>query len=261
MTTGFLTSIVAQKRAEVAALKAAPPMMTVDRLPRDFAAALRRPGLSVIAEIKRASPSKGILCADLNPAALAQLYEQAGAAAVSCLTDRQFFGAHADDLARVASAVSLPVLCKDFVIDECQIHDARNMGADAILLIVRILSQSQLAEYVGLCRELRLGALVEVHSETELELALACGADVIGINNRDLDTFEVSLATSLRLRPLIPPGRIAVAESGIGSRADVVALDSAGFHAILIGETLVTAADPAARLAELLGQSETHHHR
>lgn len=258
MTQGFLASIVARKRAEVAAARAAPVRETIrSRPPCDFKAALARPGLSVIAEIKRRSPSKGVLRAGLDAAEIARQYERAEAAAISCLTDREFFGANEDDLPRVAAAVAIPILRKEFIIDESQIPASHSLGADAVLLIARILSATQLADYIGLCRQSGLAALVEVHSELELETALAAGADIVGINNRDLDTFSVSLATSLRLRPRIPTGVVAVAESGIASQADVAALERAGFDAVLLGETLVTADDPGARLAELLGRTNT----
>jgi indole-3-glycerol phosphate synthase len=249
----FLEDIVAHKRNEIAAAKALAGQRVSDHTPRDFAGALRTPGLSFIAEIKRRSPSKGVLKAGIDAARLARSYERGGASAVSCLTDRQYFGAEADDLKCVSSAVAVPVLRKDFVIDEWQIRESLCLGADAILLIVRLLESPQLSDYLTLCREMSLGALVEVHDEVELETAVAAGAGIIGINNRNLASFAVSLTTSLRLRPLIPPGVIAVAESGISTRADVVALEQAGFDAVLVGESLVRASDPEALLAELRG--------
>jgi indole-3-glycerol phosphate synthase len=251
----MLDMIVAHKREEVAALKIARPSASfaASRSSRDFAGALRAPGLSVIAEIKRRSPSRGPIRENLDPAEIAGLYEAAGAVAISCLTDQHFFGAKPDDLPRVAEATTLPVLRKEFIFDVEQIREARQLGADAVLLIVRILSQKELGELLAACREWRLAALVEAHNESEVEAAVRAGAAIIGINNRDLDTLQISLGTALRLRPLIPPDRIAVAESGISRRDDMVALERAGFDAVLQGEALLAAADPGLRLRELKG--------
>jgi indole-3-glycerol phosphate synthase len=250
-----LDTIVAHKREEVAAAKRARPVnsLTVSHPPREFQGALRAPSLSVIAEIKRRSPSKGSIRENLNPADLARTYRDAGAAAISCLTDQRFFGAEPDDLPRTAEATALPVLRKEFIIDPYQIYEARHLGADAILLIVRILSEPQLGELLSACSELRLAALVETHGESEIETAVRAGATIIGINNRDLDTLQMSLDTSLRLRKRIPPGCIAVAESGIGRRDDMVALERASFDAVLLGEALLMARDPGIRLRELKG--------
>ncbi|MEE8169519.1 MAG: indole-3-glycerol phosphate synthase TrpC [Phycisphaerae bacterium] len=253
----FLDDIVAHKRREVEALQVvpAPDASRGDGPPatRDFAAVLRRPGLSVIAEIKRRSPSRGLLREALDAAEVAGLYERHGAAAVSCLTDRRFFGALADDLSSARAAVSVPVLRKDFLIDQVQVHESRWMGADAVLLIVRILSSDQLLNLMAIGRSLGMHALVEVHCAAELDAALDCGAGIIGVNNRDLDSFEVNLETALRLKQRIPADVICVAESGISRREDVVALETAGFDAILLGEALVRAADPGVRLGELMG--------
>lgn len=253
MIAGILDAIVANKRAEVAAAKAQPIAEFAPRTPRDFTAALRQPGLSFITEVKRRSPSRGPLREDLDAAHLAAQYVAGGAAAISCLTDQKFFGARPDDLPTVARAVPVPVLRKDFIVDEFQIHDARRIGADAVLLIVRILEPAQLRDYLSLSREMGLSALVEVHADAELDTALQAGATIIGINNRDLDTLQVSLQTSLRLRSRIPATCIAVAESGISARADVMALEQAGFDAVLLGESLVTASHPVALLRELRG--------
>jgi indole-3-glycerol phosphate synthase len=250
-----LDSILAHKRDEVAAAKRARPIgsLTTSRPPRDFVAALRSPGLSVIAEIKRRSPSKGPIRAELDPPEIARLYQAAGAAAISCLTDVHFFGALTDDLPQVVAATDLPVLCKEFIIDPYQIHEGRYLDADAVLLIVRILTASQLRELVALCRELHMAALVETHSHAEIEMAVAAGATVIGINNRDLDTLQVSLEVSLRLRTQIPAHCIAVAESGIHRRADMIALEQVGFDAVLLGEALLVADDPGLALLQLRG--------
>lgn len=253
--SSLLQRIVNNKLAEVAALRAVAPEGSAPKQnsPRGFEAALRKPGLSVIAEIKRRSPSKGGLNESLDPAALARQYEAAGAAAVSCLTDRQFFGALPEDLRQARGAVILPVLRKDFIIDRLQVAESAAMGADAILLIARILSRNELAELHAAAREAGLDVLVEVHDEVEIERAAVCGATMIGVNNRDLNTFEVTLQTSVALRRRIPAGCVAVAESGIHTAADAQRLIDAGYDAILVGESLVTAPDPAAALAALRG--------
>jgi len=253
----FLRTIVARKQDEVAERRKRVPLEALRDRPlpavRDFAAALRRPGLSAIAEIKRKSPSRGPLREDLDPGEIAKSYQDNGAAAISVLTDREFFGGAPDDLTSVKQAVSLPVLRKDFIIDPYQLHESRSMGADAVLLIVRILSPAQLTEYVTLARELGLAALVEVHDEHEVDQAVQSGAEMVGVNNRNLETFEVSLDTALQLKPAIPPDRIAVAESGIHSRRDAVRLAATGYDAILVGESLMKAKNPGTKLRELLG--------
>jgi indole-3-glycerol phosphate synthase len=253
----FLSEIVAHKRTEVEARKRARPLAELCRPARpglrDFAAALRRPGISAIAEIKRRSPSKGPLREDLGVERIARSYQQNGAAALSVLTEQRFFGGSEGDLRLAREATELPVLRKDFTIDEYQIHEARQIGADAILLIVRILSDAQLRDYLLLARELRLAVLVEVHDEQELGRAAACGAEIIGVNSRDLDTFVVNLDTALRLKVCVPAGCITVAESGIRTRDDVKRLEDAGYDAILVGEALLRARDPGGKLAELLG--------
>jgi indole-3-glycerol phosphate synthase len=252
----FLRSIVAHKREEVAARRRATPLAALrDRpppTPRDFATALREPGLSAIAEIKRKSPSKGLLRKDLDPSAIGRGYAHNGAAAISVLTDHEFFGGSLDDLTNVRQAVSLPVLRKDFIVDQYQLHESHWVGADAALLIVRILSGSQLSEYLAMARELGLAALVETHDEREVERAVAAGAEIIGVNNRNLETFDVNLETAVRLKSYIPADRVAVAESGIHTRADAARLESAGYDAILVGESLIRSSDPGAKLRELL---------
>jgi indole-3-glycerol phosphate synthase len=232
--------------------QAAPPT-------RSLAQALRGPSLGLIAEVKRASPSRGVLCADLDPQALARTYAGSGAAAISVLTEEQHFQGSLDDLRAVRAVLDgrgdprLPLLRKDFLFDPYHLFEARAYGADAALLIVAILKPELLAELLALARSLGLDCLVEVHDERELERALAADAQIIGINNRDLRTFEVDLALTERLRPLIPADRVVVAESGIHSRADVERLQALGVNAVLIGEALVTADDPAAKIGELLG--------
>jgi indole-3-glycerol phosphate synthase len=214
---------------------------------------LRRKGIAAIAEIKRRSPSKGVLCENLDVAKVVRSYAAGGAAAVSVLTDAAFFGGSDADLQHAQASSGLPVLRKDFTVDEYQIHETRQMGADAILLIARILTDAQLRDYTRLARRLGLAALVEVHDEDELTRAVSCAAEIIGINSRNLDTFEVNLETALRLRKRVPVQCIAVAESGIHTPDDVRRLEDAGYDAILVGEALMRAADPGHKLAELLG--------
>lgn len=219
---------------------------------RDFAAALAAPGLSVIAELKQASPSRGVLRADYRPREIAPAYESAGAAALSVLTEEQFFRGSLTDLQEARDAARLPVLRKDFILDAYQVYESAAAGGDALLLIVAVLNDGELGSLIELADRLEMAALVEVHSEEEVGRALAAGAHIIGVNNRDLRTFEVELQTSLRLRPRIPGGCIAVSESGIGTAADLARLDGAGFDAVLIGERLITRPDPGQALRELL---------
>lgn len=258
----LLDEIVATKKKELVRARADRPLAELRSKARsaaplkDFAGAIRRPGrVSIIAEIKRASPAKGPLKPDLDPKKQAEAYAEGGAAAMSVLTDARFFQGSVDDLRAARLAVDLPVLRKDFVIDEYQLLEARVMLADAALLIARILERRQLADYVAMAREdLKLATLVEVHSEKELESALEAKPAIIGINNRDLDTFTVSLETTARLRRFIPPGVAVVSESGIGKRDDLVLLKAMEVDAALIGEELVKSDDPAATLRELLDE-------
>ena len=216
---------------------------------------LREQGqVSIIAEVKRASPVKGVFREKLDPAELALQYKEGGARALSVLTDATFFKGSIEDLRAARDAAGLPVLRKDFVIDDYQLWEAKVLRASAVLLIVRILDQAQLRDYLALAREeLKLAALVEVHTEKELERALDARADVVGINNRDLDTFKTTLETSARLRSLIPPGPVVVSESGIATREDVVLLRQMNVDAALIGEELVKSPDPVKKLKELRG--------
>ena len=221
--------------------------------PRDLAAVLRRPGLNVIAELKKASPSRGVLRADFDAKTLGISLAAAGAAALSVLTEEEFFQGSLTNLRVTRAAVSVPVLRKDFIFDPWQIWEARSVNADSFLLIAAILSDPQLAELLALGRELGMEPLVEVHSREELQRALSAGARIIGVNNRDLRTFDVRLQTSLDLISDIPAGCVAVSESGLRSAADLARLRDARFHAFLIGETLMQAPDPAATLRALLG--------
>jgi indole-3-glycerol phosphate synthase len=253
----LLRNIVARKQREVAQRKQVRPLDELKRAAapprRDFAAALRTPGISAVAEIKRRSPSKGPLRPALDVAAVARGYAQHGAQAVSVLTDQDSFGGSDEDLRLAREAIELPVLRKDFTIDVYQLHEARQGGADAILLIVRILNDDQLREFLRNARELGLAALVEVHDDDELARAVDCQAEIIGVNSRNLDTFEVDLETALRLKRRIPADRLAVAESGIQTPDEVRRLAQAGYDSFLVGETLMRAPDPGRRLAELLG--------
>jgi indole-3-glycerol phosphate synthase len=236
---GSLTTDVLEQR--VASMEAA----------RDFEAALRGDGVSLIAEIKRASPLKGDLSADLNAAELADAYRAGGAAALSVLTEPEFFRGSLEDLERARSA-GLPVLRKDFVIDSFQLLEARAAGADAVLLIVRIV-RDDLEPLLTATRSLGMDALVEVHDEGELDVALEAGSSLVGINHRDLATFEVDPARTQRLAGLLPSNVLLASLSGVSTRAEVESLGRAGAGAVLVGESLVTASDPAAKLRELTG--------
>ncbi len=254
----LLEQIVAAKRDEVALRKRETPLAALAErtagMPpaRDFRRAVGGE-CAIIAEFKRRSPSRGLLREDLDPAAVARAYEAHGASAVSVLTDAPFFGGSEADLAAVRESVSLPVLRKEFILDPWQIHETRAIGADALLLITAILTVEQLREYRELAAALGLAALIEVHDRRELEKALASGAEIIGINNRDLKTFTTDIGTSLSLAHLIPKGRIAVSESGIRSRQEIELLMRSGIRAFLIGETLITAPDIGSALRRFLG--------
>ncbi len=250
----ILSRIVARKREELDALareeweeRAARRLATR----RDFRAALAASRPAVIAEVKKASPSKGVLQADFDPVRLAGAYEEGGAAALSVLTDGPFFQGSLADLAAARAATELPVLRKDFTIDAAQVLEAAAHGADAILLIVAILTERQLRDFRELAARYRMAALVEVHSDAELDVALASGAEIVGVNNRDLRTFQVTLETSLRLAARIPDHVVKVSESGIESAGDVRRLMDAGFQAFLVGEHLMRSGDPAGAVRRL----------
>ena len=219
---------------------------------RDFAAALRAQSPAIIAEVKKASPSKGVLARDFDPARIAAAYESGGAAAVSVLTDESFFQGSLPDLEAARAAISLPVLRKDFTIAASQILQAAAHGADAILLIAAILSERELRDLREYAAKLHLTALVEVHNGRELEVAIAAGSDVIGVNNRDLNTFTVTLETSLELAEHIPAGALRVSESGIHRPEDIAQLRAAGYSAFLVGEHLMKSGDPESALRALV---------
>jgi len=222
---------------------------------RNFRAALLASQPTIVAEIKKASPSKGLLSANFDPAALAHEYETGGAAALSVLTDEHFFQGSLANLCAARDAVALPVLRKDFTLDEYHVLEAAAHGADAILLIVAILDSKRIRKLREFAAAYAMSALVEAHDEAEVEIALEGGADLIGVNNRDLKTFEVKLETSLRLAARIPPGVVKVAESGIHSASDVKLLQDAGFQAFLVGEHLMKAPSPAAAVRALIGSA------
>jgi len=288
----ILDRILADKRTEVGARKARVPLEDLKRAARDaaparaFARAIAdgkseiRPALRtvppsdgipqharrsrqrrenpkseirLIAEVKKASPSRGLIRADFDPAEIAAAYEEVGASAISVLTDEKYFQGRLEYLEAVHRAVSLPVLQKDFIIDPYQVYEARAALADAILLIVAALCREELTEFMALAEELGMASLVEVHTSEELDVALEIGARIIGINNRDLRTFETKLDTTLGLAPRVPADRILVSESGIFTRADVERLMGAGVDAILVGESLMREPDPGTKVRELLG--------
>ncbi len=258
----ILDKIVETKKEEVARLK---KETTIERLRdaiaglptcRDFRAALGGRDCAVIAEVKCASPSRGRMVKPFDPAAIAGIYEQNGAAAISVLTDETYFSGHQSDLSQVRREVRLPVLRKDFIIDPLQIYETRAIGADAILLIFRVLGL-RLSEFIALSEELGLYPLVEVHTEEEIDAALAAKARLIGINNRNLDTFVTDIHTSCELIKRIPEGHLVVAESGIKNRVDIEYLMSAGISAFLIGEALMTAPDIGRALRSFLGRESS----
>ena len=255
----FLDKIVAEKLDELEQRQKAVPLPELRAaigekpLPLDLVAVLTGDSLRLIAEIKRASPSAGVLCPKLDPVKLAGTYAQCGAAAISVLTESRYFGGSREDLEAIKRELpNIPLLRKDFILKPYQIFESCAWGADALLLIVAILDDTELKELLSLSHDLGIRCLVEVHSENELKRALACDAQIIGINNRDLDTLAVDINITRQLRPLIPPGRIVVSESGIKGRGDIQKLREWGVDAVLIGEALVTASDIAAKIKELL---------
>lgn len=255
----ILDEICDYKREEIARAKAAVSQAELEerirevRPARDFRAALRTPGISLIAEVKLASPTKGVFLEDTDPVDLGQLYEEAGAHALSVLTDEKYFRGSLNTLTALHNRVRIPCLRKDFILDEYQVYEARAAEADAILLIVRCLDDRQLADYGALARELGMATLVETHNTEEIERALEADAHIIGINNRDLSSFTVDLNLTLELKKLVPGGKVLVSESGIFSRDDAKMLENGGIDAILVGEALVTSGDIMAKVKELIG--------
>jgi indole-3-glycerol phosphate synthase len=256
----ILERILQSRRAAIEALKSSDAEKALQRsvaaapAPRDFRQALRRAGkVALIAECKERSPSGGLLQPSYDPVGLARRYAANGAAAISVLAEPEFFGGSLDHLQAVRSAVEVPVLCKDFIIDPIQLLAARAVGADAVLLIVGVLDDGELRALQALTTQLSMQAVIEVHSEVELERALRADAGIIGINNRDLTRMKTDRQTTVRLRSLIPPGRVVISESGIESRADVDELSRLGVDAVLVGEALLRAADLEAKVRELSG--------
>ncbi|MBI2156781.1 MAG: indole-3-glycerol phosphate synthase TrpC [Candidatus Rokubacteria bacterium] len=255
----ILDEIVQNTRAELPRRRAARPRAALEEAcralgaPRDFEGALRPPpgGVALVAEVKQASPSRGLLVPDFDPVALARTYAAHGAAAVSVLTDARYFRGSLEHLHAVRAAVGVPLLRKDFTLDEYHLWEARAAGADAVLLIVAVLEGALLGDLLAAAKGLGLAALVECHTAAELDRALAAGSRVVGLNNRDLTTFETRVETTLALLPLIPPGPIVVSESGFSTAADVRRVVAAGVHAVLVGEALVSAADVGAKVREL----------
>ncbi|MCI8447961.1 MAG: indole-3-glycerol phosphate synthase TrpC [Eubacterium sp.] len=247
----ILDEIAGRTRERIAKCRQQLPLhelrMQAEAMPKDtrfpFECSLKSPGISLICEVKRASPSRGVIAQEFPYVQIAKEYEEAGAAAVSCLTEPFYFQGRNEDLREICDGVSIPVLRKDFTIDAYMIYEAKVLGASAVLLICAILSDQELKEYLAICDRLGLSALVEAHTDNEVERALECGGRVIGVNNRDLHTFEVDLATSIRLRKMVPQDLIYVSESGIRSTDDIELLYHHGTEAVLIGEALMRAAD------------------
>ncbi len=250
-----LAEILAEKKNEVAQLKKTMPDYSDHNLPsmRDFKAAISTPQqINLITEIKFASPSAGPIRPKTDPIFIGRIYENAGAAAISLLTDKRFFQGDLNHLPRLKKAISLPILRKDFIIDEVQVREAFVYGADAILLIARILSQAQLAELISACRELGMTHLTEVHDRDDLEKAIDSGAEIIGINNRDLDSFTVDINTTYKLAPLVPDDRILISESGIKNEGDIRSLRDTRVQAVLVGSALMKSDDLAGKTVELV---------
>lgn len=262
----ILDKIAEYKRQEVALARSRRSLASLQRgidaledQPRGFLLALQACADSgwtaVIAEVKKGSPSKGVIREDFDPLSIAEIYQENGATCLSVLTDEYFFMGHLLYLAKIREVVSLPLLRKDFICDPYQIYEARAAGADAVLLIAAMLDAGQLTEYYALARELQLDVLLEVHDEAELDVALSTGCELLGINNRNLQTFATDLATTERLLPLIPASHFVVAESGISCRADVLRLQKAGARGVLVGESLMREDDIGAKLKELQGEN------
>ena len=257
----IIDDIVRDKRADLQRAKAAVPLADLQqralfRMPRrPLRVALEARHRAIIAEVKKASPSKGVIRADFDPLWIASRYAESGAAAISVLTEERYFQGSLEYLAAIRQQVSVPLLRKDFLFDPYQLYEARAFGADAVLLIVAILSDTLLQELLWLAEELNLSPLVEIHDRAELERAVRGGARLLGINNRDLRTFHTTLATTEELLPSVPPATLVVVESGIETTRDIERLERLGVGAFLIGEAFMRAADPGARLADFLGVS------
>ena len=259
----FLDKIVVHKKQEIEVRKRLLSFLEVKRAARkrtpsrDFFQALQQTrgnSARIIAELKKASPSRGIIRKDFDPQKIGTIYQKEGAVAISVLTDSRFFQGYFRHLSRVRKCTAIPLLCKDFIVDLYQIYEAAIHGADAFLLIAALLSQTQIEEFLGVGKELKMNALVEVHSEDELEKVLQTSAKIIGINNRNLETFKTDIRTTLKLVKFIPAEKLVVSESGISTRAQIEKLEVAGVHAFLIGEALMREKDPGEKLRELRGK-------
>jgi indole-3-glycerol phosphate synthase len=259
-TKTILDKIVTFKKVETEKRKNFTPLKSfIDKIPeekRDFKGALKKGNISIIAEIKRMSPSSGILRENFDHISIAKEYKTGGASAISILTDSKFFWGRNSFINEVKKEVDIPVLRKEFIIDEYQIYESAYIGADTILLIARILELEQLEKFIVLANRLGLSSLVEVYSKKELEKVLLTSAEIIGINNRNLETFQISIDNSIDLKKMIPDKYITVSESGIKTRADILKLEGAGFDAVLIGEILMKQKDIGKKLKELLGSKE-----
>ena len=256
----ILDTIIAHKQKELQIEQEQIPLAVLESKlenvspTKDFRRAISQPdNINLIAEVKKKSPSKGIIREDFDPIQIAKTYAENGAAAISALTDVRFFDGSLEYLTSIREVVDVPLLRKDFTIDPYHIYQARIAGADAILLIVAVLTPEQLREFINIAASLSLESLVEVHTEAELEVALDVGAEIIGINNRDLRNFRTDLDTTFRLRESIPAGKVVVSESGIYTRADVESLREAGLNAILVGESLMRSSDIGEQMRELIG--------
>ena len=252
----LLAEIVVEKSKEVARIRERGVSINRDNgiLPiRDFKAAISVPNrINLIAEIKFASPLTGIIHKRKDPLKIGQIYEEAGAAAISLLTDNKFFGGDVNHLPRLKKAISLPILRKDFIIDKSQVIESFLYGADAILLIARILSRQQLKRLLDTCQELGLASLTEIHDRNDLEKAIECRAEILGINNRNLDSFEVNLSTTIKLAPLVPENHIVVSESGLGTGKDIHLLRKSGVRAVLVGSSIMKSDNVAEKVKELV---------
>ena len=258
----ILDDIVANTRLNIERKKSQIPLKQLEReiescaATRSFMAAIAKPGINIIAEVKKASPSRGLIRAEFDPLSIAQIYAENGAAAISVVTEETFFQgklSYLTSIREVLARTCPPLLRKDFIIDAYQLFEARVAGADAVLLIVSILTIGELKVLLKLAHELGMAALAEVHDEKDLEVALDSGAKIIGINNRDLKSFKVDLKITERLCPLVPGDRIVVSESGIVGREDVLRLKSTGINAVLVGEALMASSDIAGRFKEMIG--------
>ena len=259
----ILDEIIAHKKEELKRLKADFPVkgliqglkMRIKHLPptRDFIKAVKGKGIKIIAEVKKASPSKGVIRNDFDPIEIARIYEINGASAISVLTEERYFHGHIDHLKEIKEAVSIPVLRKDFIFDEYQIYESRAAGADAVLLIAGILEKKEIDEFLDTSHHLGMSCIVEVHDEDDIEKALSTKAKLIGINNRDLKTFKTDIKTTFNLVTKIPKDRVVISESGINSYNDVDILRRKGVHVFLVGESLMREKDVGKKLKELLG--------